>query len=171
MSIYRTSSIFKEDELGSYAEKDAEDTLPYTLDWYSFLRGNDLYWSPNIDVHVNQKFTPSQTKLNGHRYKVQSGGTAGNYEPQWPIGSGATVVDGTIVWQEIGVEDSIATSVWTTSPAGLSVVSTGSDSVNTQITLAGGTLGETYIVDNKITANSASVLIKSKRFRLIIKDQ
>lgn len=168
MSIYQSSTAFKFDDDGAYIEKDPEASKPYSVDWYSFLRGNDFYWSPNVDVHVNQKFTPSAAKLNGHRYKVQSGGTAGNYEPQWPTGSGATVVDGTIVWQEIGVEDSIALSAWTV-PAGITKVSEGNDSVNTQVTLSGGTAGTTYTIDNKVT--SVNGVVESKKFRVVVKDQ
>ncbi len=167
MSIYQSSTAFSFDADGAYIEKDPQSSKPYTIDWYAFLRGNDLYWSPNVDVHVNQKYTPSAAKLNGHRYKVQSGGTAGNHEPLWPIGSGATVVDGTIVWQEIGVEDSIALSVWTLD-AGITQVSSGNDGVNAQVTISGGAAGTTYGVDNRIT--TVNGVVESKRFRLVVKD-
>lgn len=167
MPLYQSSTAFRYDELGAYIEKDPQASKPYTIDWYAFLRGNDLYWSPNVEVHVSQKFTPSAAKLNGHRYKVQSGGAAGSFEPLWPLGTGATVVDGTIVWQEIGLEDAISLSVWTLD-TGITLVSSGNDTVNSQVTIAGGTAGTTYGADNKIT--SVNGVVESKRFRLVVKD-
>jgi hypothetical protein len=38
---------------------------------------------------------------NGHSYKVMVAGTSGGVEPTWPTGAGATVVDGTVTWQEV----------------------------------------------------------------------
>lgn len=161
------STAFRYDELGAWIDKDPQASKPYTLDWYEFLRGNDDYWSPNAQVHVNQTTTPSNSKLNGHRYKVVSGGATGNAEPVWPIGSGATVLDGTVLWQEIGLEDSIAVSVWTIA-AGITQVSAGQTGTTTQTQLSGGAAGTTYVIDNKIT--SVAGVIDSRKFRLVVSD-
>jgi hypothetical protein len=39
---------------------------------------------------------------NGHRYKCTTAGTTAATEPTWPTNSGATITDGTVVWQEAG---------------------------------------------------------------------
>ena len=161
------STAFRYDELGAWIDKDPQASKPYTLDWYEFLRGNDQYWSPNAQVHVNQTATPSNSKLNGNRYKVVSGGATGNAEPNWPTGSGATVQDGSVVWQQIGLEDTIAVSVWTVA-AGITQVSAGQTSTTTQTQLSGGVAGTSYVIDNKIT--SVAGVIESRKFRLVVSD-
>lgn len=39
---------------------------------------------------------------NGHRYTCSQGGTTAATEPTWPTRDGATVTDGTVIWQEAG---------------------------------------------------------------------
>lgn len=39
---------------------------------------------------------------NAHVYKVTVAGQAGSGTPTWPTAGGATVVDGTVTWQEVG---------------------------------------------------------------------
>lgn len=39
---------------------------------------------------------------NGHRYKCTQGGTTAATEPTWPARDGATITDGTVIWQEAG---------------------------------------------------------------------
>lgn len=45
------------------------------------------------------------TNRNGHVYQVIAGGTShATADPAWPTTSRATVVDGTVTWQEVGIE-------------------------------------------------------------------
>ena len=37
---------------------------------------------------------------NGHLYKCSTAGISGISEPEWPLTSGATITDGTVVWTE-----------------------------------------------------------------------
>jgi len=39
---------------------------------------------------------------NGHRYRAIEGGTTAATEPTWPTRDGATIIDGTVIWQEAG---------------------------------------------------------------------
>ena len=167
MPLSYASTAFKTDSAGAWIDKDPQASKPYILDWYEFLRGNDQYWSPNAQVHINQTTTPSNSRLNGNRYKVISGGATGNVEPLWPTGSGATVQDGSVVWQQIGLEDTIAASVWTVA-AGITQVSAGQTSTTTQTQLSGGAAGTSYVIDNKIT--SVAGVIESHKFRLVVSD-
>lgn len=43
------------------------------------------------------------TVSNGHYYRCTTGGTTGGTQPTWPTTSAATVVDGTVVWEEAGL--------------------------------------------------------------------
>lgn len=57
-------------------------------------------WKPSLSYSSSLSVIP--TVDNGHYYKVLTPGTSGSTEPVWPTTSGATVTDGTVVWQEAG---------------------------------------------------------------------
>jgi hypothetical protein len=56
-------------------------------------------WAAAVAVSADSVREP--TARNGYRY-AYSGGTTGATEPTWPTGDGATVVDGTGTWTNIG---------------------------------------------------------------------
>lgn len=68
---------------------------------------SDLYtdWAAVTTYALNAERVP--TTRNGHYYKVTTAGISGATEPTWPTTSGATVVDGTATWTEVG------TTAWT----------------------------------------------------------
>ena len=41
---------------------------------------------------------------NGHRYSCSQGGTTAATEPIWPKRDGASITDGTVIWQEAGAD-------------------------------------------------------------------
>lgn len=57
-------------------------------------------WSGSTVVILNDVYLP--TVLNGHKYQVTTAGTTASSEPSWPIGAGATVASGSVVFTEIG---------------------------------------------------------------------
>jgi hypothetical protein len=60
-------------------------------------------WVKNTAVIVNNYGQPSLAAFpggNGHLYQCIQAGTTGATEPNWPLGEGSTVQDGTVVWQE-----------------------------------------------------------------------
>ncbi len=124
--------------------------LPYTIDWYPWLRGDDLYWSefPSPEqaakrfYHAGQTVTPSRDRLNGHRYQAQNAGVIGAAEPAWPTGSGATVVDGSITWKEIGPEDTLD-SVVHEPAAPLTKDTESNDDTTSTVELSGGSTAGT----------------------------
>lgn len=68
---------------------DADGNLPY------------LPWRAQTAYGVDDVVVPDPR--NGHLYKVTGAGTTGNAQPAWPLATGATVVDGTVTWQEAGL--------------------------------------------------------------------
>ena len=64
-------------------------------------------WTANTQVLVGECATPSQIENgstvavgNGHLYRCTQAGTTGAVQPTWPTTEGATVNDGTAIWQE-----------------------------------------------------------------------
>lgn len=55
-------------------------------------------WRPNTSFAANTIIIPSTAKRTGFMYKATTGGTTGNKEPLWPVLTGQTVSDGTVVW-------------------------------------------------------------------------
>lgn len=129
--------------------KDASAVLPYTIDWYDWLRGDDLYWGEFPDTQrfyrAQQTITPSRGNLNGHRYRAENAGVPGSGEPVWPTASGATVTDGTITWTEIGAEDTLDSAAHAVAD-GLTMESEANTDTTTTIELSGGTAGTRYRV-------------------------
>lgn len=133
-------------------EKDPDDTLPYSIQWYDWLRGANKYWAPRVFVRPGEIYTPSKAALNGHAYRCTTGGTTATTEPTWP--TSATVTDGGVVWTEIGLEDTVSTSAWAAgdlTDTGAAIDSTG---CVTTVTLAGLTAGQDYEVTNSIVTTA-----------------
>lgn len=63
---------------------------------------SDTGWTPSTVVALNAYVAPKCIDLtNGYsclRYKATTGGTTGSVEPVWPLTTGATVTDGTVVY-------------------------------------------------------------------------
>src|SRR5215510_14707938 len=58
-------------------------------------------WLPATHYVAGATVVP--TAANGHTYRCVVAGTSGAAQPAFPVASGATVVDGTATWQEIGL--------------------------------------------------------------------
>lgn len=63
-------------------------------------------WAGNVIYQTGAVVLPNP--LNGFIYQAQSGGISGAAPPAFPVGSLATVVDGSVVWQNIGSSTSPA---------------------------------------------------------------
>lgn len=59
-------------------------------------------WASDTAYVVGDIVVP--TVRNGRRYRIVTNGTSGSSEPAWPTGSGDTVVDNEITWEEYGGE-------------------------------------------------------------------
>lgn len=155
---------FKRDASGWYIEKDPDASLPYTLQWHDWLRGNDQYWSPGTWFRAGDTVTPSKGAHNGRRYRAQDSGVSGSTEPTWP--SSSTVGDGGITWEHLGLEDAITSVAWDV-PAGLTSVSTANTDWTATVTISGGTAGTTYIVRCRITTDAG--LVDDRSFRVVVR--
>jgi len=71
-------------------------------------------WTALTNYVQNQLVVP--TVPNGHYYKAQGAGTTGASQPTFPTGSGATVIDGSITWQEAGTTSGGLITPWITAP-------------------------------------------------------
>jgi hypothetical protein len=150
--------------------KDPSDDLPYSIQWYEFLRGDDRYWSAKTYYVPGETATPAREAINGHRYRCTIGGRTAGAAPTWPTSGSTTVVDGGVTWARIGLEDRIASSAWT-AETGITTASGAIDATEcvTTIRLSGGTAGRDYIVTNVIVTDAG--YDKSKRFRVLVRDQ
>jgi hypothetical protein len=77
---------------------------------YGFAQGVNavkgcLVWRNDLpSVVLNDLVIPSDAKRNGHFYKATTvSGAQGTTEPNWPTGSGATVVSGSVTFTEVGL--------------------------------------------------------------------
>jgi hypothetical protein len=53
---------------------------------------------------------------NGYIYSTVGGGTTGSTQPTWPISSGATIVDGTVTWTAIPIDNTASAGIKFESP-------------------------------------------------------
>lgn len=60
-------------------------------------------WAASTAYSLNDPRRPLNV-VNGHKYKATTAGTSGASQPVWPVASGATVADGTVVWTEDGLD-------------------------------------------------------------------
>lgn len=58
------------------------------------------YWLPSETHRHGAAVMPSV--FNGHRYRADKSGVSASTEPNWPLGQGAKVRDGEVVWIEDG---------------------------------------------------------------------
>jgi hypothetical protein len=64
----------------------------------------NLSWTASTTYTAGDQRRPTQSNRNGFRYQASSGTTAAA-EPTWPLEAGLTVLDGTVTWTCIGLED------------------------------------------------------------------
>jgi hypothetical protein len=69
-------------------------------------------------------------------------------------------------WATLLNGDTIATSVWTVAPAGLTVGAESNTATLTTIWLAGGTLGENYTLTNTITTAGGRIFQRDAIMRI-----
>ena len=72
----------------------------------------------------------------------------------------------TVDWSERLDTATISTSVWSQSPSGLTLSSATADDTTASTLIAGGTLGDSHTITNRITTSDGETLDQS--FRLTI---
>lgn len=147
--------------------KAAGDDLPYSIQWYKFLRGNDRYWAPRAFIIPGETTTPPADALNGHRYVCIVGGRTGSTPPAWTTTGADPINDGGVQWVRIGPEDRIASSQWI-ADNGLVVASPAIDVTLcvTTARLQTGIPGHQYIVANTITTDAGYDAVQRFRVRV-----
>jgi len=71
-----------------------------TLEYWSYM-----YWFASIPYVQNHIVIPSNRLASDnqqHSYRCSTAGTSGSSEPLWPVASGASIADNTVVWRENG---------------------------------------------------------------------
>lgn len=59
-------------------------------------------WAATTALSAGLVRVPTNTTTNPYRFKVKVAGTTGGSEPTWPTTLGATVVDGSVTWENAG---------------------------------------------------------------------
>lgn len=150
-------------------DKDPDAVATYRLHWYAFLRGDDAYWAPRAFFEIGDTATPARSAQNGKRYRCTKGGQTGSSAPTFPTSAG-TVTDGGVIWTYIGDEDRLDT-VDFSAGSGITVEAESKDATETvaQVTLSGGTAGQSCIVTCAVTTDAG--LTENQRFRVKVREQ
>lgn len=142
--------------------QDSAAKLPVEFDWTPACAN---LWTAGEVYGVNEVVRPST--YNGYEYKCTTAGQAAGdsaLEPAWPTTIAGTVTDGSVVWtcqaiSNASLVKTIATSLW--DDGGMTI--TGAVTVTTngeQQTAAlveGGTVGQTYTIENTVTFSDGTV--------------
>lgn len=142
--------------------QDSAAKLPVEFDWTPACANT---WAAGEVYGVNEVVRPST--YNGYEYKCTTAGQAAGdsaLEPSWPVTVGGTVTDGSVVWtcqliSNASLAKTIATSVWdggALTVSGAVVVSTNGEQ-QTAALVAGGTVGQTYTVENTVTFSDGTI--------------
>ena len=79
---------------------EAMSSTDQTLSYWSYM-----YWYASTSYLQSQVIIPSNRLASDnqqHSYRCSTAGTSGGSEPVWPVATGATIADGTVVWRENG---------------------------------------------------------------------
>jgi hypothetical protein len=76
--------------------------------------GNIAAWTANTVTPYYSLIKP--TVGNGYTYSTVGGGTTGSTQPTWPTSSGATIVDGTVTWTAVPVDNTSSAAIKFESP-------------------------------------------------------
>lgn len=69
-------------------------------------------WTPNTTIVANGTIAPTTINQNGFFYQSTAGGFTNVSEPIWPISVGSTVLDGTVLWVNMGITDNFRIHDW-----------------------------------------------------------
>ena len=75
---------------------------------------NIAAWTATTVIPYTSLIKP--TVGNGYIYSTVGGGTTGSTQPTWPISSGATIVDGTVTWTAIAIDNTASAGIKFESP-------------------------------------------------------
>ncbi len=98
-------------------------------------------WQASTAYNVGQIISPSTA--NGHFYECTTAGTSGKAPPTWPT-DGSSFTDGTVTWQDMGTQSTIATEALTFDSNGNLTSPTGDISGITASGLADGAANLTF---------------------------
>lgn len=78
---------------------------------------NIAAWSAGATIPYYSSVKP--TVFNGRTYFTVGGGVTGSTEPTWPTTPGATVVDGTVTWTTVAIDNTLAAGIRLLAPNAL----------------------------------------------------
>lgn len=132
--------------------KGASETLTYEID---FARALETNWQPGKEYSASQYVRPST--VNGFEYEATSAGQSDTEEPDWPVTITETVDDGTVEWTCRDFANNASDSIQTrlvTPDDGITVDGSSIQGTRIDVTVSGGTAGQTY--DVHVTANTTA---------------
>jgi len=147
--------------------KKAGEVITYEIPWWHYIGRT---WRRGERYIVATFVRP--TAPNGFEYECTVAGQTSIREPSWPTTVGATKVDGSVTWacRAIGNNalDVIGTSVWPV-VQGITIANEQTDAVKqlTSARISGGTIGQTYEIENEITTASGDEYIFTLELKII----
>jgi hypothetical protein len=150
--------------------QDPSDRLDYSFDFHDEVA---RLWLPGTDYALDTIVRPARQLSTGYQYRCTTAGRSGKTYPAFPRTLGSTVKDGSAVWTAEAVTSGSLRKTITnaTVPAvtGLTISGEAYTSDAVGLVVAGGTLGQRYLVTCRATFSDGTQADRS--FGLTIAEQ
>lgn len=150
--------------------QDPSDTLDYAFDFHDEVA---KLWQPGRDHTIGEVIRPARLKSTGFQYRCTTAGRTGNREPAFSRTLSGTTKDGSVIWTAEAIASNTLRKTITGASiqpvAGLVFTSVAFTNDAVGFFVAGGTVGQRYLVTCRATFSDLSQADRS--FGLTISEQ